>query len=63
MTQKIISGDRFCETIDIARRLEQVCSQEFKERAAKRHYGSGGLSSVPSGGQSHNNRGGPYRPA
>ncbi|XP_070056836.1 uncharacterized protein [Nicotiana tomentosiformis] len=62
MTREITSGARFDEVVDIARRLEQVCSQEREEREAKRPRGSSGFSGVSSAGQSHHSRGSPYRP-
>ncbi|XP_070045872.1 uncharacterized protein [Nicotiana tomentosiformis] len=40
-----------------------VCSEEHEEREAKRHRGSGGFCGSPSGVQSYQNRGHPYRPA
>ncbi|XP_070057159.1 uncharacterized protein [Nicotiana tomentosiformis] len=63
LTREIASGARFDEVVDIARRLEQVRSEECEEREAKMPCGSGGFSSASSGGQSHHNRGCPYRPA
>ncbi|XP_070057012.1 uncharacterized protein [Nicotiana tomentosiformis] len=63
MTREIALGARFDEVVDIATRLEQVCSQEREEREAKRPRGLGGFSGVSSGGQSHQSRGCPYRAA
>ncbi|XP_070032014.1 uncharacterized protein [Nicotiana tomentosiformis] len=63
MTQEIALGARFGEVVDITRRLEQVHSQKSEEREAKRPRGSGGFSGASSRGQSHHNRGHPYRPA
>ncbi|XP_070039656.1 uncharacterized protein [Nicotiana tomentosiformis] len=63
MTRENVSGAMFDEVVDIARRLELVRSQEREEREAKRPRGSGGFSGVSSGGQSHHNRGCPYRPS
>ncbi|XP_070049089.1 uncharacterized protein [Nicotiana tomentosiformis] len=63
MTRENTLGIRFNEVIDIARRLELVRSQEHEEREAKMPRGLGGFSGVSSGGQSHHNRGRPYRPA
>ncbi|XP_070032612.1 uncharacterized protein [Nicotiana tomentosiformis] len=73
MTQEIASGARFDEVVDIARWLEQIRNQEREERKAtwlashqsqnhKRPRGSGGFSGVSFGGQSHHNKGRPYRP-
>ncbi|XP_070046853.1 uncharacterized protein [Nicotiana tomentosiformis] len=62
MTRESVSGARFNELVDIARRLELVHSQGHEEREAKRPYGSGGFSGVPSKGQFHHSRGRPYRP-
>ncbi|XP_070045099.1 uncharacterized protein [Nicotiana tomentosiformis] len=63
MTREIVTGVRFDEVADIATRLELVLSQERKEREAKRPRGLGGFSNASSGGQSHHNRGRPYRSA
>ncbi|XP_070034647.1 uncharacterized protein [Nicotiana tomentosiformis] len=52
MTQENASGARFDEVVDIAWRLELVCSQEREEREAKRPHGSGGFSGVSSEGGS-----------
>ncbi|XP_070036771.1 uncharacterized protein [Nicotiana tomentosiformis] len=62
MTRESVSGARFDEVVDIARRLELFHSQEYEEREAKRPRGSGGFCGVSSGGQSHHSRGHPYRP-
>ncbi|XP_070032620.1 uncharacterized protein [Nicotiana tomentosiformis] len=63
MTREIASDVRFNEVVDISRWLEQVRSQEHEEREAKMPRGSGSFSSSSSRGQSHHNRGRPYRPA
>ncbi|XP_070041257.1 uncharacterized protein [Nicotiana tomentosiformis] len=63
MTQENVLGTMFDKVVDIARRLELVHSQEREEREAKMPRGSGGFSGVSSGGQSHHNRGRPYRTA
>ncbi|XP_070042853.1 uncharacterized protein [Nicotiana tomentosiformis] len=63
MTWENASGARFDKVVDIARRLELVYSQEREDMEAKRPHGSGCFSGVSSGGQSHHNRGHPYRPA
>ncbi|XP_070050670.1 uncharacterized protein [Nicotiana tomentosiformis] len=62
MTREIASGPRFDEVVDIARRLEQVCIQEREEWEAKRPRGLGGFSGVSFLGQSHHNKGLPFRP-
>ncbi|XP_070057548.1 uncharacterized protein [Nicotiana tomentosiformis] len=61
MTREIVSGSKFDDVVDSARRLEQVCSEEREEKKAKRPRGWGGFSGVSSIGQSHRNRGHPYR--
>ncbi|XP_070037128.1 uncharacterized protein [Nicotiana tomentosiformis] len=50
MTRESVSGVRFDEVVDIARRLEMVHNQECEEREAKRPHGLGGFNSVPSRG-------------
>ncbi|XP_070032869.1 uncharacterized protein [Nicotiana tomentosiformis] len=52
MIRDSVSGARFDEVVDIARRLELVLSQVCEEREAKRPRGLGGFSGVPSRGQS-----------
>ncbi|XP_070049936.1 uncharacterized protein [Nicotiana tomentosiformis] len=51
MTRERVSGATFDEVVDIARKIEIVCSQEHREREAKRPRGPGDFSGVPSGGQ------------
>ncbi|XP_070039574.1 uncharacterized protein [Nicotiana tomentosiformis] len=63
MAREVMTGVRFVQVVDIARRLELVLSQEGEEREAKRPQGSSGFSSASSGGQPHHNRGRPYRAA
>ncbi|XP_070045779.1 uncharacterized protein [Nicotiana tomentosiformis] len=50
MTREIASGARFDEVVDIAKRLEQVRSQECEERKEKRPPGLGSFSGVSFGG-------------
>ncbi|XP_070057314.1 uncharacterized protein [Nicotiana tomentosiformis] len=63
ITREIALGAWFDEVVDIARRLEQVLSQERDEREAKRPLGLDGFNGASSGGQSHHSSGRPYRPA
>ncbi|XP_070040817.1 uncharacterized protein [Nicotiana tomentosiformis] len=63
MTRETVPGATFDEVVDIARQLEMVRSQECEEREYKRPRGLGGFSGISLGGQSHHNRGSPYRPA
>ncbi|XP_070041040.1 uncharacterized protein [Nicotiana tomentosiformis] len=63
MTGERVSGATFDEVVDIARKIEMVCSQEREEREANRPRSSGDPSGVHFGGQSYHSRGRPYRPA
>ncbi|XP_070046879.1 uncharacterized protein [Nicotiana tomentosiformis] len=63
ITRERVSGATFDEVVDIARQIEMVRSQEHGERESKRARGSGGFSSVPSGGQFYHGRGRPYKHA
>ncbi|XP_070032496.1 uncharacterized protein [Nicotiana tomentosiformis] len=54
---------RFDQVVENSRYLESVRMLESKEREVKRPHSSGGFSGTSFGGQSHHNRGRPYRPA
>lgn len=62
MTLGNITGAKFDEVVDSARRLEMVRTQEREEREFKRSHGLGNSSGVPSGGQPYHNRVCPYSP-
>ncbi|XP_070045590.1 uncharacterized protein [Nicotiana tomentosiformis] len=56
------TGVGFDQIVEIARRLEQVRRLEREDWEGKMPNGSGCFSGTSYGGQSHRNRGHPYRP-